>query len=91
MGCGIQSATISWDPSVGASSYVTKLTASCGHMAGCTTNRTSCELTLLQCGQQYNVTVNAVGATCNRTAQMAGYLTTGMMQCVCKMPDILFV
>ncbi|XP_023261684.1 fibronectin type III domain-containing protein 7-like [Seriola lalandi dorsalis] len=76
MDCEARSATISWQPSVGASSYVAELTASSGHTDSCATNHTNCELSSLQCGQKYNVTVMAVGETCNSTAQMAGYLTT---------------
>uniref|UniRef100_A0A3B4UWS1 Fibronectin type-III domain-containing protein n=1 Tax=Seriola dumerili TaxID=41447 RepID=A0A3B4UWS1_SERDU len=76
MDCEARSATISWQPSVGASSYVAELTASSGHTTSCAANHTNCELSSLQCGQKYNVTVMALGETCNSTAQMAGYLTT---------------
>ncbi|XP_037642392.1 tenascin-N-like [Sebastes umbrosus] len=76
MDCEAHSATASWQPSVGASSYVTELTASSGHNASCTTNHTYCELRYLQCGEKYNVTVKALGDTCNSTAQMAGHLYT---------------
>nr|XP_046264816.1 mucin-4-like [Scatophagus argus] len=76
MDCEADSVTVSWQPSVGATSYVTELTASSGHTTSCTTNYTNCELSSLQCGENYNVTVKALGDTCNSTAQMAGYLTT---------------
>lgn len=77
MDCEADSATISWQPSVGAVSYVAELTASSGHNTRCSTNHTNCEPSALQCGEEYNVTVKALGETCNSTAQMAGYLTTG--------------
>ncbi|KAM4552488.1 fibronectin-like isoform 2-T2 [Odontesthes bonariensis] len=66
---------MSWQPSVGAVSYLTALKALSGHTASCTTNQTNCQLSSLQCGEEYNVTVTAVGETCNSTAHMAGYLT----------------
>ncbi|XP_065810044.1 receptor-type tyrosine-protein phosphatase beta-like [Labrus bergylta] len=76
MDCEAHSATISWQPSVGTESYVTELTASSGHSTSCTTNYTHCELSSLKCGEEYNVSVKALGDTCNNTAQMTGYLTT---------------
>lgn len=77
MDCEADSATISWQPSVGAVSYVAELTASSGHTTRCATNHTNCARSSLQCGEEYNVTVTALGDTCNSSAQMAGYLTTG--------------
>uniref|UniRef100_A0A8D3EA47 Fibronectin type-III domain-containing protein n=2 Tax=Scophthalmus maximus TaxID=52904 RepID=A0A8D3EA47_SCOMX len=76
MDCGAHSATVSWQPSVGAVSYVAELTAASGHITSCTTNHTNCQLSPLQCGEEYIVTVKALGETCNSTAQMAGHLTT---------------
>ncbi|KAM3604918.1 uncharacterized protein V6R79_017981 [Siganus canaliculatus] len=76
MDCEADSATVSWQPSVGALAYVTELTASSGHTTSCTTNHTNCELSSLRCGEEYNVTVKAVGDTCNSSAQMAGRLVT---------------
>ncbi|XP_071348392.1 LOW QUALITY PROTEIN: pneumococcal serine-rich repeat protein-like [Trachinotus anak] len=76
MDCEAHSATVSWQPSVGAVSYAAELTASSGHTTSCTTNHTNCELSSPQCGEEYNITVMALGQTCNSTAQMPGYLTT---------------
>lgn len=75
--CEADSAVVSWQPSSGATSYITKLTAASGHVINCATNRTNCELSSVQCGEEYNVTVTAVGGACNSTAQLAGYLLTG--------------
>nr|XP_019957336.1 PREDICTED: fibronectin-like [Paralichthys olivaceus] len=76
MDCQVSSATVSWQPSVGALSYTVELTASSGHTSRCTTNHTNCQLSPLQCGEEYNVSVTALGEGCNSTAQMAGHLTT---------------
>lgn len=83
MNCEADSATISWQSSVGAVYYVTELRSLSGSMTSCTTNHTNCELRSIQCGQEYNVSVTAVGVTCNSTAQMAGHLTTGTVSSVC--------
>lgn len=89
--CEADSATISWQPSVGAVSYVAELTASSGHATRCATNHTNCELSSLQCGEEYNVTVKALGHSCNITAQMPGYLPSGTVWvCFCgiSQPDV---
>ncbi|CAJ1072098.1 unnamed protein product%2C partial [Xyrichtys novacula] len=74
--CEAHFATVSWLPTVGTENYFTEVMALSGHSTNCTTNYTYCELHSLQCGEEYNVTVEAIGDTCNNTAQMAGYLTT---------------
>ncbi|KAM9719839.1 uncharacterized protein fndc7rs1 [Menidia menidia] len=73
--CNTHLAAVSWQPSVGAVSYLTVLTAPSGHTAVCASNHSHCWPGSLQCGEEYNVTVTAVGETCNSTARMAGYLT----------------
>ncbi|XP_058478916.1 mucin-4-like [Solea solea] len=87
MNCEARFATISWQLSVGAVSYTAELTSTSGHATGCTTNHTHCEVSSLQCGEEYNVTVMALGETCNSSAQMAGHLTTAP----CLPGDILTV
>ncbi|XP_036072425.1 uncharacterized protein LOC112147737 [Oryzias melastigma] len=76
MDCVAHTATASWQSSSGALSYVAVLTASSGHVKSCTTNQTSCQLSSLQCGEKYNLTVKTLGKTCNRTTLMTGYLVT---------------
>lgn len=78
--CEADSAVVSWQPGAGAASYITELTAASGHVTSCASNQTSCALSSVQCGEEYNVTVKAVGATCNSTAQLAGYLLTGTLR-----------
>lgn len=78
MNCVAHTATASWQSSSGASNYVAVITTSSGHVKSCTTNSTSCQLSSLQCGEKYNLTVKALGDTCNQTTLMAGYLITGM-------------
>lgn len=79
MDCEGDSAVVSWQPGTGAMSFITELTAA-GHVTSCASNHTSCALSSVQCGEEYNVTVKAVGATCNSTAHLAGYLLTGPLR-----------
>ncbi|XP_015242186.1 PREDICTED: uncharacterized protein LOC107092315 [Cyprinodon variegatus] len=74
--CQAHSATVSWQPTVGAESYAAVLTSSSGHSVSCSTNATSCQLSSLHCGVEYNVTLKALGETCNSTATMEGHLIT---------------
>ncbi|MEQ2174206.1 hypothetical protein GOODEAATRI_005475 [Goodea atripinnis] len=74
--CQAHSATISWQPSVGAVSYAAVLTSSSGQTTSCFTNATSCHPSSLLCGEEYNVTIKALGEACNSTAHMAGHLIT---------------
>lgn len=82
-GCQRDSALLSWQPSSGAASYIAELTAASGHVTGCATNRTNCELSSMPCGEEYSVTVTAVGGACNSTAQLAGNLFTGTSHSQC--------
>uniref|UniRef100_A0A3B5BI78 Fibronectin type-III domain-containing protein n=1 Tax=Stegastes partitus TaxID=144197 RepID=A0A3B5BI78_9TELE len=78
--CQARSAVVSWLPAIGADFYVAALKASSGHISSCITNHTNCEPSPLQCGQEYNVTVMALGDICNSSAVMTGYLSTGTVQ-----------
>ncbi|XP_054602382.2 serine-rich adhesin for platelets [Nothobranchius furzeri] len=74
--CEDNRASVTWRPAAGAQSYVTVLTSTSGHSSNCSTNLTSCQLSSLQCGEPYTVTVTSHGQTCYSAAQMAGFLTT---------------
>uniref|UniRef100_A0A674DRB0 Uncharacterized LOC115157442 n=1 Tax=Salmo trutta TaxID=8032 RepID=A0A674DRB0_SALTR len=76
MDCEAVSATVSWQPSTGALSYVTTVTAGLGHNASCATNHTNCEMSVLDCGEDYTVSVKALGKSCSSVAQMTGHLIT---------------
>ncbi|XP_006797927.2 uncharacterized protein LOC102776891 [Neolamprologus brichardi] len=76
MDCEIKTAVVSWWPSDGALSYIAMATTNSGHNVTCETNRTSCDLTELLCGQSYSVSVKAIGKTCSSIAKMTGQLVT---------------
>ncbi|KAI7809537.1 hypothetical protein IRJ41_010869 [Triplophysa rosa] len=77
--CVLGTATVSWQYGAGAHGYVVSALGSVGHGATCTSNSsiTNCELSPLQCGDGYGVTVQTLGNPCNVSAQMNGSLITG--------------
>lgn len=76
--CEFNSVTVSWHPSVGALSYTVEMTAPTGHSDRCASNQTNCVVSSLRCGEDYNVTVTAVGEACNSSIQMPRHVATGM-------------
>uniref|UniRef100_A0AAV2JWT6 Fibronectin type-III domain-containing protein n=1 Tax=Knipowitschia caucasica TaxID=637954 RepID=A0AAV2JWT6_KNICA len=73
--CEDKVATVSWQPSQGAQSYVTELRTS-DHSHVCHSNNSSCQPSHLHCGEEYNVSVTAVGESCNTTGRMASNVYT---------------
>ncbi|KAL7851296.1 hypothetical protein AOLI_G00216520 [Acnodon oligacanthus] len=78
LNCTTDVAIVMWGPSAGSLGYSVLAVASLGQISRCSSNSssTSCELSSLRCGAAYTVSVQALGATCNRSADMSGYLTT---------------
>lgn len=68
--------TVSWGASAG-SKYYTALARATGHADYCNSNGTSCELTGLQCGKDYTVTVLAGDGNCNSSVLAKTNVTTG--------------
>ncbi|XP_040040842.2 uncharacterized protein fndc7b [Gasterosteus aculeatus] len=67
--------TVSWGASAG-SKYYTALARATGHADYCNSNGTSCELTGLQCGKDYTVTVLAGDGNCNSSVLAKTNVTT---------------
>ncbi|KAK9519631.1 hypothetical protein VZT92_022346 [Zoarces viviparus] len=67
--------TVTWGASAGAKHY-TVLAKANGHMDYCNSNGTSCELTQLQCGKDYAVTVLAGDGNCNSSILAKTNVTT---------------
>ncbi|XP_036412774.1 mucin-5AC-like [Colossoma macropomum] len=78
LNCTTDVAVVMWGPSAGSLGYSVSAVASLGQISRCSSNgsSTSCELSSLRCGAAYTVSVQALGAMCNRSADMSGYLTT---------------
>lgn len=68
--------TVTWGASAGAN-YYTVLAEADGHIDSCNSNGTSCELTQLQCGEDYTVTVLAGDGKCNSSILAKTNITTG--------------
>lgn len=74
--CSTALATVTWKTSAAANSY-TVLAQANGHMDSCRSVGTSCELTMLQCGMDYTVTVLAEDGNCNSSELATTNITTG--------------
>ncbi|KAM9324544.1 uncharacterized protein PAF06_000603 [Gastrophryne carolinensis] len=62
--CNVNGATAVWEPSAGAMSYMAVFSGPEGDKFECNSSTTSCSVSGLQCGQDYNVTVTAFDNTC---------------------------
>lgn len=67
---------VSWGASAGAS-YYTVLADCNGHVDSCESTSTWCELTQLQCGKDYTVTVLAGDGNCNSSILATTNIITG--------------
>ncbi|KAL1022755.1 hypothetical protein UPYG_G00031900 [Umbra pygmaea] len=74
--CGTSIALLSWDESLGRVSFIASV-LSTDHNDSCVTTDTFCSLTTLLCDHQYNMTVDALAATCNSSKSAATRLQTG--------------
>ncbi|XP_069497964.1 serine-rich adhesin for platelets-like [Ambystoma mexicanum] len=74
--CETSIVRVSWEPALGALSYVSNVTGPYGESASCSSVGTSCEIDGLQCGQIYNFTVTAIGETCSLSPSIAVSLQT---------------
>ncbi|KAK1165326.1 hypothetical protein AOXY_G13825 [Acipenser oxyrinchus oxyrinchus] len=61
-------ALVSWDPSDGADSYTVTAQSSQGELSSCNTTGTSCTVTDLNCGLDYNISITSCNDICNNTA-----------------------
>lgn len=74
--CSNNSAEVSWSSVKGAESYLVSAVGGGGHQVSCETNENECDLTELQCGQTYNVSLTAVNAHCQRQTEINVNFTT---------------
>ncbi|KAK7945711.1 hypothetical protein WMY93_001439 [Mugilogobius chulae] len=81
--CEAKAATVFWLPSDGAQSYVTELKSS-NHSDICRSNNSNCQPSHLHCGEEYNVSVMAVGQSCNTT----GYMTSNFYTEPCEVTAV---
>lgn len=74
--CYNNSAKVSWSSVKGAESYFVSAVGEDGHQVSCEANENECNLTKLQCGQIYNVSLTAVNTHCQRQAETNVNFTT---------------
>lgn len=76
MHCPSGVVTVTWSASAGAN-YYTVLAEANGHVDSCSSTGMTCELTKLQCGEDYTVTVLAGDGKCNSSILAKTNVTTG--------------
>lgn len=77
MSCEQLTATVLWDKSDLAVSYVAYVDNHIGHRASCASTDTSCEVSGMMCGTAYSVWVKAVGQEYNSSDSSVVSLTSG--------------
>ncbi|KAM7387682.1 hypothetical protein PAMP_023904 [Pampus punctatissimus] len=75
--CRSNSAAVTWEPASGALSYLAVgVTADGGHQIECNNTITHCDLSNLQCGQTYNVSVFSRDDSCSSVESDKAYVWT---------------
>lgn len=78
MDCVQRVASLTWQSSWAAQSYVVTAENNNGQQLGLTTNSTSVQISDLQCGQQYYFKVSSVGQGCRSKLSNTSVLQTGV-------------
>ncbi|XP_074491158.1 uncharacterized protein fndc7b [Sebastes fasciatus] len=63
--CYNDTAEVSWSSADGGNSYMVTAVGEYGHMASCETDEQQCDLTELECGQMYNVSLTTISDHCH--------------------------
>lgn len=78
MDCYTLIATVEWYPGDGALRHEVVATSASGHNVTCeSSTAANCEIKGMLCGQNYSVSVRAIGETCSSMAHMTGQLFSG--------------
>lgn len=76
--CHSNSAAVTWERSSGAQSYLVVGVAEDGsHQTECNSTATHCDLSDLQCGQNYNISVFGLDESCSSVESDKAYMRTG--------------
>lgn len=76
--CSNNIVVVSWGHSDGAVNYTATVEGADGNTTCCTTSETTSEISDLQCGEIYVVTVISEGLSCNSTQSAESVFKTGM-------------
>ena len=74
--CSSNIATVTWDGSYGAVAY-TVVAIGNGHSATCNSTMPTCDLSTLNCGQNYTITVSAEHVNCSSGSSPPVEIHTG--------------
>lgn len=69
--------TVTWDEVFGADSYRATAMDGNGTTLSCTSTSTSCQITMLKCGEVYLVSVTAISDACENTSNYTASFQTG--------------
>lgn len=76
--CHSNSAAVTWEGSSGAESYLVVGVAEDGsHQTECNSTVTHCDLSDLQCGQYYHISVFGLDESCSSVESDKAYVRTG--------------
>lgn len=76
--CHSNSAAVTWEGSSGAQSYLVVGVAEDGsHQVECNSTATHCDLSELQCGQNYNISVFGLDDSCSSLESDKAHVHTG--------------
>ncbi|XP_069825096.1 receptor-type tyrosine-protein phosphatase beta-like isoform X2 [Dendropsophus ebraccatus] len=73
--CGNTTATLLWDPARGAATYSVLVSGPNAWSATCGSSNTTCQISDLQCGQGYRVTLIASNTQCNSLPSTLDFYT----------------
>lgn len=77
MDCYNNSAEVSWSSTSGASSYLVMAVSDDGSWASCETAEHQCDLTELQCGHTYNISLTVISDHCQTKTNTDVTFSTG--------------
>lgn len=75
--CSSGSVTVTWDVVFGASLYRATAVDGTGASSNCTSASTSCQISMLKCGEKYEVRVTALSGDCSSTSNISSMFETG--------------
>lgn len=88
--CNSNSAAVTWDQASGALSYLALgVTDDGSHQVDCNNTVTHCDLSDLQCGQNYSVSVFSLDESCSSVESDKAYLQTGIVNMENQIKHIL--
>ncbi len=75
--CSSGMVTVTWDLVFGANTYRATAVDGTGASLNCTSASSSCQITMLKCGEKYTVHVTAISDDCESTSNTSTLFETG--------------